>query len=115
MTNLEKVTGISGKGLIVGCEANDFAIEILDNSNLSVLYSVDSWNGNNGNNIDKYRDTWEKLYRFGERSVMISKELQEAVVDFKDDDFDLLVMKENINTADWLLKLKSGGVLIIIP
>ena len=101
--------------LELGVAQGEFADLVLSKYPV-VLYGIDRWSDHH--NDREYKNTLDRLSKFGDRSIIIRKTFEEAVHDFEDGFFDLIYIdgyahtgQENGRTLrDWYPKLKSGGI-----
>lgn len=100
----------------LGVAEGEFAELVLSKYNV-FLYGVDAWNSEE-HDVDQYLRAVHRLEKFGDRSIILRKTFNEAVLDFPDEYFDLIYIdgyaakgQENGRTlSDWWPKLKPGGI-----
>lgn len=121
--------GLTGIGVEIGVEKGEFSNIILENSHLSILYSIDSWielskedyqdinNLTNDEHLKNKRLTEQLLKHHDKRSQILQCFSKDAVKRFKDNELDFVYLdanhryehvKEDIEL--WYLKLKIGGI-----
>ena len=124
-----KKIGLNGEGVEIGVLRGDFSEKILKNSNLSRLYSVDSWTFVNK---DEYKESLNysqelhennylfsiiRLMKFGKRSVCLRMKSKDASSLFTEGQLDFVYIDANHSykacSEDlrlWWPKLKKGGI-----
>lgn len=108
-----------GVGVELGVAAGGFSQQILRQSRLGFLYSIDMWAGDRGHDVAQYRFVLERLARYRKRNMPIKMRFEEALPLFKDASFDFIYVDGYAHTGeeggqtfhDWLPKLKPGGIM----
>jgi len=127
---LLKILNLNGKGVEVGVWQGKFSEQILSESALTELYSIDPWRefGRNEyvdiSNVaqqaqDKnYQITQERLSPFKERSKVLRKTSAEAVKLFADNELDFVYIDAQHSYVEckndiemWWPKVKNHGIL----
>jgi hypothetical protein len=122
--------GLLGEGAEIGVQQGDFSELILESWRGRKLYSIDPWkefsreeyrdaaNVKQAEHDHFFRETQDKLARFGDRSCIMRSTSQEAVSEFTDAQLDFVyvdaqhhydAVKEDIRL--WLPKVRPGGLL----
>jgi hypothetical protein len=119
--NFIKSLDLEGKvGIEIGVGNGVFSNEILANSKLKKLYSIDCWEYNqfNSDPIVSYNNTVRTLKPYGDRSQIIKAYANLAVDSFEDQSIDFIYIDGDHNyepvKRDILLyypKIKIGGIL----
>jgi len=120
---------LDGKGVEIGVAKGEFSVVLLENSRLSILYSVDPWREYSEDQYDdlnnvaqqinehRYRSVVEYFKKYGQRSQILRKTSREASRTIDDNSLDFVYIdanhsykacKEDIEL--WWPKLKSGGL-----
>ncbi len=106
--------GLDGVGAEIGVARGDFSAIILRNSNLRLLYSVDSWSGDRFKN---YPIAMNKLSCFKGRSVIMKNASEDASASIKDASLDFIYIDASHDYEAvlqdlglWWPKLKKGGI-----
>jgi hypothetical protein len=103
-------------GAELGVAGGDFSSHLLSNSSLTQLYSIDKWNDHH--DLKQKQAAEEKLFVFGDRSVIIHSTFDEASHRFDKHSLDFIYIdgyahtgQEGGKTLDqWWPKLRLGGV-----
>jgi hypothetical protein len=117
------------KGVEVGVARGEFSEYLLQNSNLDILYSVDSWSVDaklteayrtrrlNKQVDENYLESKRALSRFGSRSVIIKDISKNAVKTFEDESLDFVYLDAShrfvgiaTDLINWWEKLRWGGL-----
>lgn len=113
-----------GVGVEVGVADGDFAVKMLKNDKVNLLYGVDPYEPHKGytdytrgttfNNMKQHAQ--EQLFPFTVRHTFIYKYSMDAVKDFKDNFLDFVYIDANHNyktvmedITEWTKKVKNGG------
>lgn len=108
-------------GVEVGVFKGEYSEHLLEHSNLETLYSVDKWRDHLGDSEyyppqGSQKECYQRLKRFGERSIMWRKESIEASWDFKNKTLDFVYIDaghDAINVMHdlgiWWKKVRPGG------
>jgi predicted O-methyltransferase YrrM len=115
LSSLIKDTDI---GIELGVADGYFSAQILSQSNIKMLYSIDMWAGDRGHDIKQYKTAIKKLLKFANRNYIIKLKFEEALDLFDDNYFDFIYIDGYAHTGqdsgktlyDWWPKLKSGGI-----
>lgn len=116
MTRKELAASFHGQGVELGVAAGDFSREILRNSSVTRLWSIDRWSDHHG--LAEYKAAAEILAAHGHGwCVPLRMTFAEAIPLFEDESLDFCYVdgyarggQENGQTlADWWPKLKPGG------
>ena len=129
LPHLLKGLNLNGMGAEVGVREGEYSEMILAGSNLSILYSIDSWTefnqkeykdiANVSQKLQDYRylKTIIRLMKFRNRSVCLRMKSEEAVKLFKDNSLDFIYLDANhsyknckLDITIWWPKLKKGGL-----
>lgn len=108
-----------GVGVELGVAAGGFSLQILRQSQLGFLYSIDMWAGDRGHDVAQYRFVLERLAPYRTRNLPIKMRFDEALPLFQDSFFDFIYVDGYAHTGeeggqtfhDWLPKLKPGGIM----
>jgi hypothetical protein len=107
-----------GVGIELGVAKGWFSHQLLLNSKLAHLFSVDRWDGDRGHGLDEYKAALRLLLPMRERSTCLRMFFDEALDLFPDGYFDFIYIDGYAHTgqesgrtlADWWPKLKAGGL-----
>ena len=113
---------LTGEGVEVGVGGGTYSYELLKNSNLKRLYSVDVWSGEEGcltySTMKDYAVTVKRLWDYRERSTILVLDSLTACDLFEDGSLDFVyidamhgydyVIKDILS---WYPKIKKGGVI----
>jgi hypothetical protein len=127
-TELNRI-GLVGVGVEVGVLRGEFSEELLASWNGKRLYLVDAWRQEEGrldaNNagpqvqLQNYAETFQRVYRFGERAVIVRDLSIRAAELFGDESLDFVYIDaahdEKSVLADlksWTPKVRQGGFVI---
>ncbi len=109
-----------GYGVELGVSQGRFSKQLLQSSNLKMLFSIDRWSEEVGvpHDYEQYLEAKDTLREFGNRSVVIMLPFAEAVHLFQDECFDFIYIDGMASTGlengktlyDWWPKLKNGGL-----
>ena len=116
---LTDLLGPESVAIELGVATGRFSEQILESSNVSVLYSIDMWAGDRGHNGQEMRLAKQRLARFGSRSKVIQLKFKEALGRFKDRSVDFIYIdgyahegnEHGETMKQWWPKLKSGAVM----
>jgi len=105
-------------GAEVGVYKGDFSKHILENSNVTTLYSIDPWKNEEDLPIQELINICkDKLLPFAERSVIVISPSLEAVNMFEDNQLDFVYIDADHryqgvknDLIAWWTKVKTGGV-----
>jgi hypothetical protein len=119
-----------GIGVEIGVERGEFSEIILKNSNLKILYSVDSWkemsdeeyqdinNHNQKKHNQNKAETEQRLSQFGGRSKILCMTSEEASKQFEDNSIDFIYIDANHSYEGckkdielWFPKVAEGCVI----
>jgi len=119
-----------GRGVEVGVERGEYSEIILQNSNLSILYSIDSWkefskeeykdinNHNQKKHNQNKKETEQRLKKYKGRSQVWQMLSEDAAAIFKNNSLDFVYIDANHSYEGckkdielWYPKIKQGGVL----
>ena len=113
---------LNGEGVEVGVGGGTYSYELLKNSNLKRLYSIDVWSGEDGcityATMKDYVRTVQKLWECRERSTILVLDSLTACDLFEDASLDFIYIdamhgyehvKQDI--LAWLPKVKKGGII----
>ena len=106
-----------GIGIELGTAAGGFSSQVLDNTNLKFLYTVDRYQEKH-HSIVEYQTALTKLMDHRSRSTILRMNFSEALMLFPDEYFDFIYIDGFAHTGednggafrDWWPKLKPGGV-----
>ena len=120
---------LRGKGVEIGVAKGEYSEVILENSELSVLYSVDPWREHSEdqykdlNNVaqqineNRYKSVSEYFKRYGERSKILRKTSEEASRIMEDNSLDFVYIDANHSYKAckddielWWPKLRKDGI-----
>lgn len=108
------VLNLSGAGAEIGAGGGYFSFIVLSRSRLQKMYSIDSWEGDCAKREPIAR---QKLFPFGNRSVVIRASSLAATPLVDDDSLDFLYIDADhryesvaADLAAWWPKLKKGGL-----
>lgn len=107
-----------GVGVELGVATGWFSHQIVKESQLSFLYSIDMWDGDRNHGTDEYKGALKLLMPYRERNSCLRLRFDEALDLFPNNFFDFIYVdgyahtgEENGQTLrDWWPKLKSGGL-----
>jgi SAM-dependent MidA family methyltransferase len=110
---------LGGIGVELGVAEGIFSEKILRKSQLSHLYSIDMYAGDRGHNEAQYIQAQELLDPYKERSSLIRKTFDDALIMFNNEYFDFIYIdgyahtgqEEGATIHNWYPKLKKGGII----
>jgi hypothetical protein len=130
LPSLLKEIGLNGIGVELGVHEGLFSRKILEDSALTLLYSIDPWahqpedvykdraNYHDEHHENNYRKSVKNLSLFNKRSAIIRDFSYNAVKNFKNDSLDFVYIDGNHSyeavkqdISDWYSKVKPGGIL----
>lgn len=123
LAQLLRERGYSGWGVEVGVHTGTYSDVILEHSNLSRVFSVDAWHGDEPGlpigktDLEAFKLTADTLWRHGYRSVMIRQKSVDAAHIFADKSLDFVYIDANhtyeavcSDIEAWWPKVKPGGI-----
>jgi hypothetical protein len=129
LLHLARALGLKGNGVEIGVAEGDFSELILCKTQLSVLYSIDSWKSFGGtdyvdvNNVDdhenenRYRRVLKRFSSYGSRSCVMRKASEQAAPLFQSSSLDFIYIDANHSYEAckkdlelWWPKLRKGGM-----
>lgn len=122
-----KGSHLNGLGVEIGVQRGEYSEEILKNSNLTRLYSIDPWlqfndindtsNCTQSEHDDNYLQTVILLKKFKSRSVILRMQSIDAVLHFPDNTLDFVHIDGNHtyqavkqDLIDWWPKMRKNGL-----
>ncbi|MDH6229594.1 hypothetical protein M2281_000166 [Mesorhizobium soli] len=116
--DITRLLPMGGIGIELGVAKGWFSHQILANSRLDHLFSVDRWAGDRGHDVSEYKDALRLLLPYKERSTCLRMLFSEALDLFPDGYFDFIYIDGYAHTGQeggetlksWWPKLKVGGL-----
>lgn len=114
--------GLNGIGVELGVADGWYSNQILLNSDLSILFSIDPWSQTDAKEcnlapLSQYEEARKTLNEHWHRSCILRRYSYDAVSLFQDNIFDFIYIDAThtkdaclIDMKDWWPKLKSGGI-----
>lgn len=110
-------TDCKGYALELGVASGYYSESLLQNGQLTRLYSVDLWGDDNHNNHE-YVSCVSRLAPYGDKSVVLRMDFSQALLHFPVHFFDFIYIDAFAHTGqqggqlliDWWSKLKPGGI-----
>lgn len=105
-----------GIGVELGVGDGDLSDHILGRSQITHLYSIAPWTGENGQGVDQYRSAILKLSGHRHRNSILRMHGDEALDLFGDGSLDFVYVSgfaggsDHQSLASWFGKLRSGGI-----
>jgi hypothetical protein len=107
-----------GVGIELGVAKGWFSHQLLINSKLSHLFSVDMWSGDREHDVEEYKEALRLLLPHMHRSTCLRMMFSDALDLFPDGYFDFIYIDGYAHTGqeagrtltDWWPKLKAGGL-----
>ena len=115
--DVAKLVKDAGVGIELGTAAGGFSYQVLTNTNLEFLYTVDRYQEKH-HTINEYQTALKRLQIYRTRSTILRMNFSEALVLFPDEYFDFVYVDGFAHTGedngeafrDWWPKLKPGGI-----
>jgi hypothetical protein len=117
-SDIARLIRAGGIGVELGVARGEFSNALLENSELSYLYSIDMWAGDRSHTVEQYREAVQRLDKHRTRNSVIRLRFDEALPLFPDGYFDFIYIDGYAETGqdggktleDWWPKLKPGGI-----
>lgn len=104
-------------GVELGVASGSFSDQLLSNSKVGVLHSVDKWDDER-HGLEEKAKAEKLLFKHGSRSILIQSSFHDALQQFGDESMDFIYIdgyahtgqEEGMTLMEWWPKLKPGGV-----